>query len=295
MEEQTSKNWYDKSHKIMLIIPLAMLLFSIIYLYNFNEKNGDLIYKDVSLTGGTTIAVFDSSADTNELTKTLKEQLPDLNMRVISDILTGKQKGFFITTKEDVNKTKSALEKNLGYALTTENSSVEFSSSTLSAGFYQQLRYALILSFIFMAIVVFVIFRIPAPSGTVILCAFADIVMTIVTVNLMGMHLSSAGIIAFLMLIGYSVDTDILLTTRLIKKHEGSINHRVFDAFKTGITMTLTSIAAVGVSLIVIHSLSDTLRQIFTILLIGLGFDILNTWVTNASLLKWYVEAKGKQ
>ncbi|MEK6892755.1 MAG: protein translocase subunit SecF [Nanoarchaeota archaeon] len=294
MEEQNSKNWYDKSHKIMLIIPLVLFLFSIIYLYNFNEKNGDIIHKDVSLTGGTTIAVFDGSVDIDKLTKTLKEQLPDLNIRVISDILTGKQKGFFITTKEDANKTKSALEKDLGYALTTENSSVEFSSSTLSAGFYQQLKYAILLSFIFMALVVFVIFRTPAPSGAVILCALADIIMTIATVNLIGMHLSSAGIIAFLMLIGYSVDTDILLTTRLIKKHEGSINHRVFDAFKTGITMTLTSIAAVSVSLIAIYSLSETLRQIFTILLIGLGFDIINTWITNASLLKWYMEAKNK-
>jgi preprotein translocase subunit SecF len=50
----------------------------------------------------------------------------------------------------------------------------------------------------------------------------------------------------------------------------------------------------VAVSLILIYNFSDTLRQIFTILLIGLGFDILNTWVSNASLLKWYMEIKKK-
>jgi preprotein translocase subunit SecF len=34
------------------------------------------------------------------------------------------------------------------------------------------------------------------------------------------------------------------------------------------------------------------LRQIFLILLIGLSFDLINTWITNASLLKWYQEGQ---
>jgi preprotein translocase subunit SecF len=130
------------------------------------------------------------------------------------------------------------------------------------------------------------------PSFAVILSAFADIVMTLAVVDMAGMNLSIAGVIAFLMLIGYSVDTDILLTSRLLKDKEGNVNHRLFGAFKTGITMTLTAIAAVGVSLIIIYNFSSTLKQIFTIILIGLGFDIINTWITNASVLKWYMGVK---
>ena len=146
-----------------------------------------------------------------------------------------------------------------------------------------------------MSIVVFIIFRSFVPSFAVILSAFADIIMTLVVVDIIGMKLSIAGIIAFLMLIGYSVDTDILLTSRLIKDNEGSLNSRIRGAFKTGIMMTLTSIAAVLVSLIVIYNLSETLRQIFTIITIGLLFDILNTWVTNASILKMYIERKERR
>jgi len=56
--------------------------------------------------------------------------------------------------------------------------------------------------------------------------------------------------------------------------------------------MTLTSLLAVIFALIVVSSFSLILTQIFTILAIGLGFDILNTWITNASILKWYVERK---
>ncbi len=295
MEQHNPKNWYDKYYRIALILPIALLLFSVIYLYSFQQKTGDIINKDVSLTGGTTISIFDGKVDLNALRAAVKEKLPDANVRAISDIISGKQTGFFLTTKEDANLTKTILENYLGYQLTSDNSSIEFTGAGISQGFYQQLRFAILLSFLFMAIVVFAVFRIPAPSFAVILCAFADIIMTITTVDMLGMAVSSAGIIAFLMLIGYSVDTDILLTTRLIKKHEGTVNHRIFDAFKTGLTMTITAIAAVGISLVLIYTYSDTLRQIFTILLIGLGFDILNTWITNASLLKWYVEGKHKQ
>jgi preprotein translocase subunit SecF len=94
------------------------------------------------------------------------------------------------------------------------------------------------------------------------------------------------------MLIGYSVDADILLTTRVIRHKEGTLNERIWGAFKTGITMTLTAIVAVGIALIFTYSLSPILAQMFTIILIGLCFDILNCWITNASILKWYGEAK---
>jgi len=128
------------------------------------------------------------------------------------------------------------------------------------------------------------------PSFAVIISAFADIFMTLVVVNMLGISLSSAGIVAFLMLIGYSVDTDILLTTRMMKRTEGKLNTRIWGAFKTGTTMTLTSLLAIGAALIVVNSFSEVLSQIFTILVIGLVFDLINTWITNVSILKWYME-----
>ena len=294
-ENQSKKSWYDKHYKTLLIIPAILLLLSFIYLFQFNAKNGDLVYKDVSLTGGTTITVFDENTDIKQLKSALQVDFPDLIVRGISDIRTGKQQAFFVETSSSREDIKSALENYLGYELNQDNSSIEFSGSSLSAGFYQQLKVAIFIAFLFMALVVFLIFRTPIPSIAVILSAFADITMTIVVIDLFGMPLSIGGIVALLMLIGYSVDTDILLTTRILKRREGSLNERMLGALKTGLTMTLTSIAAIAVALIIIYSFSETLRQIFTILLIGLGFDIFNTWITNASILKWYAEKRNIQ
>jgi len=108
--------------------------------------------------------------------------------------------------------------------------------------------------------------------------------------NLTGMKLSTAGIAAFLMLIGYSVDTDILLSSHLLKRKEGGMWVRLHSAFKTGIMMSVTTIAAITVSLI--FSRSETITQIMVILLIGLLVDIIMTWIQNAGLLRWHLEKK---
>ena len=376
----SGKNWYDKSYRWLLLIPVLMILFSVVYLTQFYSQQGDVIYKDVSLTGGTTISVFDSSINLVDLTSELKTKFPDVLTRGIQNIRTGGLEGVIVESKSTPEQLKPVIEGILGYKLTSVNSSTEFTGATLSSGFYQQLISAIIAAFLLMAWVVFLIFSdnkkiksistmltfvgvalvlyqvstiktlagfaifiglvyglfrvkhkedyywvlgtaivsyliyfaflkewlliivgltlialyiiYSIPSFAVILSAFADIAMTVAVVDLMGIQLSIAGVIAFLMLIGYSVDTDIMLTSRVLKEHEGSVNQRTWGAFKTGITMTLTAIASVGVSLIFIYNFSDTLRQIFSIILIGLFFDIFNTWVTNASMLKWYMGVK---
>jgi len=289
--ENTTKNFHDKYYKLLLLIPLALLIFSLIYMGTFYSKNNDFIYKDISLTGGTSVTIY-TQIDETDLKQSLSNKLPEINTRGIYDVLTREQTAVIIETTADGDLTKQVLEEYLGYKLTSENSSFEFTGSALSESFYRQLLFAILIAFVFMAIVVFIIFRTLVPSTAVILSAFADILMTLTLVNMLGIKMSSAGIVAFLMLIGYSVDTDILLTTRILKREEGSLNKRILGAFKTGITMTLTSLLAIIFALLVVRSFSPILTQIFTILVIGLSFDILNTWITNVSILKWYVEKR---
>ena len=331
--------WYDTNYKKILIIPAIVLTLSILYLAFFYAQTGDIINKDVSLTGGTSITIL-TQTSAQELESYLSNQIQDFEIKTISDN-SGTQLELVITTKtQDTETLKSTLEEFLDTELTSENSSIETTSASLSQDFYKQLIVAVTLAFFWMAAVVFLIFskgkkakltiiilnilfgfflgnffltinpilsgiiflaliismiriyiKTSVPAFAIMLCAFTSIIMTLATINLFGIQMSTAGIVAFLMLIGYSVDTDILLTTRLLKRKE-SVNKSLFGAFKTGTTMTITSIIAITTALIAIYSFESVLNQIFTILLIGLLFDLLNTWVTNASIIKWYVQTK---
>ena len=126
----------------------------------------------------------------------------------------------------------------------------------------------------------------------VILAALSDIVVTLAVFNLTGIKLSTAGIAAFLMLIGYSVDTDILLSTRVLKRKEGSVMDRVYNAMRTGLTMSATTLSAVLIALIFVQS--EIVKQIMIILFIGLLVDLIMTWIQNVGILRLYLEKKRK-
>ncbi|HLD38184.1 MAG TPA: protein translocase subunit SecF [Candidatus Nanoarchaeia archaeon] len=285
------KNWHDKYYKILLIIPAILIIFSFVYMINFYNQHGDFIKKDISLTGGTSVTLYDK-LDADKLKQELQNKLEEVNIREVYDLISKEQKALIIETKSGADETKKVLEDYLKYELTDENSSFEFTGSSLSQGFYKQLLIAILVAFVAMGIVIFLIFRTFVPSIAVIASAFADILMTLVVVNILGIEISTAGLVAFLMLIGYSVDTDILLTSRVLKREGESLNKKIFDSFKTGMTMTLTALFSVLVALFIVKSFSSVLTQIFTILSIGLVFDIFNTWVTNVSIIKWYIKSK---
>ncbi|MEK6836444.1 MAG: hypothetical protein AABX94_02135 [Nanoarchaeota archaeon] len=198
---EDKKHWYDKWYKKMLLPPVILLIICLIYLFSFYSNNGDIIYKDSSLSGGTTITLK-AELDVEALESYLKENIENVNIRKIADISTGKQIAILIDSSAEPSVLKPLVENFIGYNLTNENSSVEFSGSSLGRNFYKQLITAVIISFILMSLVIFALFRTFIPCIAVIFAAFADIVMTLAMVNILGIRLSVAGIAAFLMLIG---------------------------------------------------------------------------------------------
>lgn len=143
------------------------------------------------------------------------------------------------------------------------------------------------------AALIYIFIRYNIPSAAVILAAFSTIIFTIAVVDLIGLRISTAGVAAFLMLIGYSVDTDILLSNRVLKRAEGTVYERIVSTVKTGLTMTGTTFAASVIALI--FTKSDVIREIMIIICIGLVADVFYTWVQNAGLLRLHLEKKGER
>lgn len=166
---------------------------------------------------------------------------------------------------------------------------------SLSEQSLNQVYYALAFAFLFMSITVFIIFRNLIPSLAVIFAAFSDIIIAVGGMSLLGIPLSLASVGALLMLIGYSVDTDILLTTRVLKRREGTINERAKDAMKTGFTMAAAAIGSMVALYLVVRFFmpyAQVLDQIASVLIIGLVADVLATWLFNLGVLRWYMEGK---
>ena len=166
-------------------------------------------------------------------------------------------------------------------------------SPSLSEFFLQKTVQMVIISFILTAIVVVIVFRSLVPSFAVMFGAINDIVFALGAMGLFGIPMTLASLGALLMLIGYSLDTDILLTTRIMKRTEGTPRERAYGAMKTGMLMTITTILSFGV-LLVLSMITQlpTYYQIASVAVCGLVGDLIATWCTNAVIVLWSVESK---
>ena len=293
-EHSDRRSWfrriYEDHYKALMIIPIIIIILSIAQIGYQISTTGDFAQKSVSLKGGITLTVPEESVNIEELDLFIESKFPrsDINVRAISHT-----KGFIVEASDVASDDLiSAVEEHTG-DLDRDEYSVEQIGSALGDSFFREAIKAIIIAFLFMGLVVFIAFRTFVPSVAVIAAALSDIIVTLAIFNLLGMRLSTAGIAAFLMLIGYSVDTDILLTTRVIKRKEGSVMSRIYSAVKTGTTTTFTTMSAVTVALLVTKS--ETIAQIMAIILIGLIVDYIMTWIQNVGMLRMYVDKKAKK
>ena len=268
------------NYKKLIIIPIVLLALSLAYLFWIIFTTG--LNLDIDLKGGTQIVAESSiSIDEQKLEDILR--LYDASVRTAKSIT-----GYSVFIEFDASIEPNDVLKTLkGSNYIFENYSVQTIGPTLGAAFFEQAIIALVFAFLFMAGVVFIIFRKPVISFRVIISAFADIVETLVFSQIIGIKLSLATFAALLLLIGYSVDDDVLLTARTTRG-TGEISERMKRARKTA----FTTVGATGVALtaLFIITSSSVIIQIASILLIGLIFDLINTWLLNAPILRWYME-----
>jgi len=285
-----AKKIFEEDYKKLLIFTVLLFVLAIGQIAYQVATTGDFINRGVSLKGGITVTIPDVNYDALNLESYLQKELNEGDISVRKLTSASRQAGLVvdagITDKGGIDKLLELVRNEL--KITKDDYSVEMIGSSLGASFFKETFIAIIIAFLFMGVVVWLFFRVPAPTFYVVLCAACDIIETVAVVNLIGMKISTAGIAAYLMLVGYSVDTDMLLTARVLRRKEGTVMDGVYSAMKTGMMMSLTTIAAVCVGLFFAES--SVLKEIMTILLIGLALDNLNTWIQNTGLLRLYLE-----
>ena len=285
------ESFWNKNFKILMYIPIILFIISIILIGFKYSTTGDFFDKDISLKGGVSATIHTSQElDDSKLVNLGIEY----NVRNLEDIRTGKRIGLIIEASDITgDELKVRLENTLGIVLNNDNFSVEETSPKLSNSFFKQLVISLLFAFILMGISVFISFRTLAPSIAVIFAALTDIVITLAIVNILGIAVSTAGIVAFMLIIGYSIDTDILLTTWSIKRREGRLFDRMWHSMMTGLTMTTAALVVMLIGLVA--SNNTVIKEMFTIIFIALIIDVITTYLTNAGILWIYCKRKNIQ
>lgn len=282
--------FYEKHLFKLQIIPILILVLSIGFNVWFFHDTGDFVKRGVSLAGGTSVTVTtQADIDQRVLEDAILEAFPgvDISSRILGS--AGSQTGFTVDIAGLAEGGDSAVTAFMRERYPGASVSVETTGSSLGESFFKQTLIAILVAFVFMGVVVFISFRTFYPSLAVIAAGATTVISTLAVFNLFGFALSTAGVAAFLMLIGYSIDTDILLSTRVLRR-DGRFVDNLWSAAKTGLTMQVTT--TITVLVILLFSTNAVFNQIMTIILIGMFFDVIYTWIQNAAILKWYLNRK---
>ena len=164
---------------------------------------------------------------------------------------------------------------------------------TLGSYFLSEIKNVIIIAFILVAIAVFFIFRTPIPAFAVVFGATTDIVVALGAMGLFGIPLGIASVGGLLMLLGFSIDTDMLTAVRILKRNDATPEIRAFSTFKTGLTMTFTAIISFSVLFVVSYfAFIPTYSEISAVVLCGLVADLMATWLANTPIILWYKKRK---
>ena len=194
---------------------------------------------------------------------------------------------------EAKDKYKSNIMDSLSGAARYSTYSIEEISPSLSKVFIEKVVNMALFSIVLAFIVIMLIFRQPLPCLIVLSGATADIVMSMGAMGALGIPLTLSSFAALMMMAGLSLDTDMMLTIKVLKRTESNPRDRAYDAFRTGFAMTSTVLAGFGM-LFVLGMITHITAyyQIGAIGLIGLIGDLIMTWGFNGPLALWYAEGK---
>ncbi|MXR40000.1 protein translocase subunit SecF [Halobaculum sp. WSA2] len=277
------------TNRQLAAIPLAVLAVAILVIGGAYVTTGTPVDPGLDFTGGTEMRVAVDAPSDAQAREDIREAFtatPNSIQRV------GNSDVYIATFQTEGSETEqSELTRQLeseADAAGFDVRSIEGVGAAFGSETQQRALIGVVAAFAGMAALVFALFRTFVPSIAVVVSAFSDIVIPVALMNLLGIELTLGTVAALLMLIGYSVDSDILLNNSVLRR-SGDFYESTYRAMRTGVTMTLTSIAAMAVMAVVASFFGiGLLASIGTILVFGLAADLMNTYLLNVSLLRWY-------
>ncbi|WP_225335129.1 protein translocase subunit SecF [Halomicrobium urmianum] len=269
------------SNRQLIAVPLAVLGVALLVLLAWTFLNGAPVNMGTDFTGGTQLRVAVTDGGGEAAIRSAFDQ-------EISEVQYAQASGEYIVTFGP-DADSQAVESAVSSASNLENRGLNQISPSFGESVQRTALIGVGVAFLGMSVLVFALFRTFVPSIAVVLSAFSDIVIPVALMNVFGIELTLGTVAALLMIIGYSVDSDILLNTHVLRR-SGDFYESTYRAMRTGVTMTITSLCAMAAMAFTAWLFGvQLLTAIGLVLVFGLAADLMNTYMMNVTLLRWYV------
>lgn len=281
-------DWYTQNYKKLLAVPAVVFVAALAVVLVTYQSTGQVFEKDLDLSGGTVATIYVS--EFSQAQKAVFEN-QELTVREIKSVGSDQLVAVIVEAGPDFDETEMAVLVN--QTAGGAEYDIRHVGPSMGASFMQSAQKAVIISFVLMGIILAAIFRQPIVALTVILSGFLNVFEASAAMILLGVKLSPHTIGALLMLMGWSVDSEVLFDSKILKDVGGDPKKKALQAMKTAMTMS----AAVFASLLALYLVSSArmVKEIALVLMLGAFFDIINTWFQSLSMVLWFVERKAEK
>ena len=279
------------NHQKYFLIPVLLIVLGITVLGANYMQSGEFLNKGSDFAGGTEIQYkVNGSFTTSEIETAFANAGRTGTDAIRQETTSGESLLVQLPPPNIENEEAERILTDAGYNVKVE--SFRSISAAVSSQFFLQAQIAFVLAFTVMSLVIFTAFKDVTPSMAVIFAAAGDIIIAAAGMALLNIPLTLGSLAALLMLIGYSVDTDIVLSTRALKRERNSLKHRMWESAKTGITMSSGGVAGFTILYLISFMIvgPSELSNIAAVMVIGLLADMPLTWFGNTAILKSYIE-----
>lgn len=291
-------NIYTWPDRYLLGIPVAILVVSLLLIPNLRLG--------IDFTGGYAVTVFfDKPVGMEELERGIRNivRASEVSItplqgggyvmeisedeRVLFLLSQGKGKEAGALREEISRKIREFLEK-----MGAKELSIQTVAPSLGSAFWDSALKALISAFVLLVLVIFFFFRDPFPAATTTFAMLYAAAVMLAAMAVAGIPLNMETLAIVVTDSGFSMDTDILLMTYLLKR-KGDINDRLYQAFLTGMSLNIAAALSTLVILLVGFFTGNIIAfRMGYVLLMGLLADIPTTWMFNAAVLRKWVSRK---
>lgn len=270
-------------YRIAKFLPLPLILLTFFLLVSINHyiKNGEFFIRDLDLKGGTSISFLTSQ---------------EVNIERISSILGeySKQALISISKSEKDYSVRITLPGEIPHEeilkliknseIEIKEHSIQYVGPELGAAFFTQVFYLLTIAYVLIFAANYFIYRKLIIAITIILSSIADIIYVIGVTTLLNIPISFAGFTSLLLVIAYTIDTNILLSTKILSEKLEEFYSVYKKTLITG--ATVSSGLILSMIIVLLFSNSKLLNNIAIILLIGQIAELINTYLLNAGLIE---------
>lgn len=274
------------SNRKLLILPLALLFVSLLVIIGWTVVTGYPVDRGMVFTGGSEVRI--GVDDTVDDPRAEIESIYGDNAESITSVAGSND---YIVQFPEGELTTDEIENPIQETDGLQVEQLSQISPSLGSEAQTTALYGLLAAFALMSIFVTLVFRNAIPALIVMVSVVVNLSVTISAMNILGISLTMGTVGALLMLIGYSVDSDILLNKRVLKQDKVDFVPKVHDAMRTGITMNVTSMSAMVVMFILATLFRiDLLADMGIVLAVGLFSDLIVTYLLNVTILRIYTQ-----